>query len=168
MKLLVGVADGFVVRAGGRVRERIGHAGAGKGAVDEDGAEVGALFAALVLLVVEGELVAQAAGVQLEVLGGLVGVGAVGGQQAEGEVERGQGGECVDGVGADALARGVQDCPEGELGVLADSLAGMGVAGGVASAGGDRDRQAVAEDALGRTRAEMPARCRLDRAEPAG
>ncbi|PYC82678.1 hypothetical protein C7C46_10000 [Streptomyces tateyamensis] len=156
-QLLIEVPDGLVVQASGRLRECLRDRGAGEGAVDEEGTEVGALNAALVLLVVECELVAQAAGGLLEVLGLLVGVGAVGGQQAYGKTERGQRGERVDGVGPDALAGGVQDGAEGELGMLAHTLPNVSVADGVATAGGDQEGRAVTEGSLVAAAAEVPA-----------
>lgn len=91
--VVVDLAHGFVVEAGGGVCESCGHCRAGRRAVDEEGALMGALDAAVFLFVVENELVAQAAGGLGEVRAGLVGVGAIGGQDPGREAERGEGGE---------------------------------------------------------------------------
>lgn len=128
---------------------------------------MGALDTALVLLVVEGELEAHAARVPLEVLGLLVGVGAVGGQQPDGQAEWDQGVERTDGVGADVLAGRVQDSAQGELRVLAHPHPGVLVAGGVSAAGRDQEGRAVTESALGAAAAEVPARRGLDGGEVA-
>ena len=95
----------------------------------------------------------------LEVFGGLVGVGAVGGQDRGGQAELGQRGEGVDGVGAGAFAAGVQDGPKRELRVVADALPAASVGGG------DGQGQVVAEDAFGGAGAEVPAAGGLHRPE---
>lgn len=97
--VVVDLAHGFVVQAGCGVGESGGYGGAGQGAVDEEGALVGALDTALLLFVVEDELVAQAAGGLGEMRADLIGVGTVGGQYPGREAERDEGGEGVDGVG---------------------------------------------------------------------
>lgn len=155
--VVVQVAYGFVVEAGGGVRERGGHGRAGKGSVDEEGALMGALDAALILFVVEDELVAQLACGLGEVVGGLVGVGAVGCQQPGRETERNERGEGVDGVRADSFAWRVQDEAESELRVPADAQARLRMMCGVATAGGDEQGGAVSEDAFLGAAAVVPA-----------
>ncbi|MFF7193411.1 hypothetical protein ACFZAM_06885 [Streptomyces sp. NPDC008079] len=137
-----------------------GQVTAGEGPADEEGALVGALDAAVLLFVVEDQLVAHGADRLCEVLGGLVGVGAVGCQQSRRETERGELGQGVDGVRADALARGVQ--AEGELRMPADTFTGLRVTCGVPSAGGDQEAGGVPEDSFLGASAVMRARGQLD------
>lgn len=119
---------------------------------------MGALEAALLLFVVEDELIAQAAGGLGEMRAGLVGVGTVGGQYPGREAERDEGGEGMDGVGPGPFAGGVQDEAERELRMPADALTRLRVSGGVSAAGGDEQGGAVPEDAFLRASAEVPAR----------
>lgn len=85
---------------------------------------MGALDAPVLLPVIEDELIAQSADRLGEVLGALVGVGAVGCQQPCREAERGELGEQVGGVRADAFARGVPDEAERDLWMAADTFRG--------------------------------------------
>lgn len=161
----VDVAYGFVVEPAGRVGQSGGHGGAGEGSVDEEGTLVPALDAPVLLLVVEDQPVAQAAGRLCEVLGDLVGVGAVGGQQPGREAERDEPGQGVDRVRADALARGVQDEAERELRVAADAFAGLRVVGGLSPAGRDQKGRGVPEDPFLGASAVVPARGEFDGGE---
>ena len=109
-------ADGGVVQTGGRLGESVGHQWAGRGAVDEQGAVDAALHSALIHFVVKCE--------PGEVVGLLVGVGAVDDGECGGQAEGGQGFEGGDGVGADAFAWRVQD--EAERQLRKDPSAGRG------------------------------------------
>lgn len=125
----------------------------------------GALEAAVLHFVVEGQLVAQAACGGREMDGDLVGVGAVGRQQPCRKAERGKLGEAVDHIRAGALARGVQDQTEHELRMPADAFTGPRVGGGVPSARSDQKRGGVSEDSLLGPSAVVPARGDVDGGE---
>ncbi|WP_188196764.1 hypothetical protein [Nonomuraea sp. SYSU D8015] len=88
-----------------------------------------ALDSALVLFVVECQLVAERAGRMGEVLGGLIGVGAVDREGAGGQAERGEAVQGGDRVRADAFVRGVDDQAERQLREVAEGGAGAGGGG---------------------------------------
>lgn len=160
--VLIDGAYGFVGEPGGGMNQHVRHGGAGEGPVDEEGALVGALAAAVLLFVVENQLAAHGADRLCEVLGGLVGVGAVGRQQSRRETERGEPGQGVDGIRADALARGIQDETEGALRMAADTFTGLDATCGVSSAAGDQKACGVPEDSFLGAPAVVPARGELD------
>ncbi|MBW5251428.1 hypothetical protein JGS39_20925 [Streptomyces sp. P01-B04] len=126
---------------------------------------VGALDASVLLFVVENHLVAQGADRLGEMLGDLVGVGPVGGQQPCREAERGKLGQGVDRIRADALARGVQDKAERQLRVAADALTGLRVTSAMSSAGSDQKTGGVSEDSFLSAPAVVPAGGELDGCE---
>ncbi|MEV0743797.1 hypothetical protein AB0I75_01195 [Streptomyces sp. NPDC050273] len=98
-------------------------------------------------------------------LGDLVGVGPVGGQQPCREAERGKLGQGVDRIRADALARGVQDKAERQLRVAADALTGLRVTSAMSSAGSDQKTGGVSEDSFLSAPAVVPAGGELDGCE---
>ncbi len=141
------IAYGFVTESGRRVRERVGHGGAGERAVDEEGSRMGALDASLVLLVVEGEAVAESAGRGGEVLGLLVGVAR---SAARNPVGNPNGTSPVRLWMAFGPIRfpGVSDGTEGELRVPADAFACLGVSCGVSPGSSNHQGGGVPEDAV--------------------
>ncbi|MFF1421156.1 hypothetical protein [Streptomyces sp. NPDC058280] len=126
---------------------------------------MGALDAPVLLFVVENQLVAQGADRLGEVLGDLVGVGPVGGQQPCREAERSKLGQGVDRVRANALARGVQDEAERQLRVAADAFTGLRVTSAMSLAGSDQKTGGVSEDSFLSAPAVVPAGSELDGCE---
>ncbi|MFI0424067.1 hypothetical protein [Spongiactinospora sp. 9N601] len=118
-------ADGLVVQAGGGAGQPLGHQRAGQVAVDEQRAMDLSLDAAPLQLVVENQLVAQGAGWAGEVIGGLVGVGAVDGEDTDRQAEWEEALQGGDRVRADALVRGVDGHAERQLREVSASGAGL-------------------------------------------